>query len=185
MLKIELPGGEFWDNEKNVFITTKKQSLRLEHSLISLTRWEQHYHRRYLSEKNGPKSSEEIAYYFYCMSLDSNVDLFTFQNLPMNVVKEILDYIHDPMTATEITKHNQQKKTNARPEELSSELIYCYMFELGIPKECEKWHLNNLLTLIQVMSIKNAPPEKMNKKAAMRNIQAINAANRARFHTRG
>lgn len=185
MLKIELQGGEFWDNDRNIFVTTKPRTLRLEHSLISLTKWEQHYKRRYLSEKNGPKTSEEIAYYFYCMSLDSNVDLWVFQNLPMGVVKEILDYVHDPMTASEVHDSGPTKRRPGRQEELSSELIYCYMFELGIPKECEKWHLNNLLMLIRIMSVKNAAPEKMSKDQAIKNYAALNKANRARLHTKG
>lgn len=185
MLKIELPGGEFWDEKNNVFITTKPRTLRLEHSLISLTRWEQHYKRRYLSKVSGPKTVKEMCYYFYCMSLDQNVEPWVFENMPMETYQKIVDYINDTMTASEVHDSAPQKKKTIKQEELSSELIYCYMFQLGIPIECEKWHLNNLLMLIRIMSEKNEPPKKMSQKEIMKDYAAINKANKARFHTKG
>lgn len=184
MLKIELPAGEFWDNQYNIFRTRKPRTLRLEHSLISLTRWEQHYKRRYLSKYSGPQNPEEMAYYFYCMTIDGDVEPWMFLNLPPDTNKRIYDYINDEMTASEV-HDSGPKKGPKNKEELSSELIYCYMFELGIPKECEKWHLNNLLTLIRIMSVKNNGGETIPKSQQWKNYAAINKANRALFHTKG
>lgn len=185
MLPIEIPGGEFWDSERNVFVTTKPVKLRLEHSLISLTRWEEKYKRPYLSKTQGPRTVEETLYYFYCMSLDQNVPLYIFQRLTSEQYQEILDYINDSHTATTI-KPRPPKKGAAKPPIMTSEVIYAYMAEFNLPfSVCEKWHLNHLLMLIQVCSEQNAPTEKVPKGQVWKDYAKINAANRAKFHTKG
>lgn len=184
MLEIDIPGGEYWDNDKNVFVTTKPYHLRLEHSLISLTKWEAKYKRPYLSSTRGPKTIEEMLYYFYCMSLDKNIPYFVFQKLNQEQYKEILDYIQDPMTATTIKPRH--KKGGGRAPIMTSEVIYSYMAQFNLPFDvCEKWHLNHLLMLIQVCSENNTPSEKVPAGQVWKDYAAMNAANRARFHTKG
>lgn len=186
MLEITIPGGEFWDNRKEEFITTKETTLHLEHSLISLTKWEQKYKRRFLSD--GPKNVEENLFYIKCMSLDRNVSDLVIRNISQESFEKIIEYIKDPMTATTLPPDPPSKKNKMRKEEpLSSELIYYYMTALNIPFSCEKWHLNNLLTLIKIANIKNAPEDqkKRSSQEIMKDYSALNKARRAALHSKG
>lgn len=184
MLRIKIPGGEYFDNAKGEFYKVKDYDLRLEHSLISLTRWEQKYKRPYLSDKTGPKTLDETLYYFYCMSLDQSIPPYIFQKLSNEDYNRIIEYINDPMTATTIKERPSKKKQ--KPVILTSEVIYSYMAEFNLPFEvCEKWHLNNLLTLIKVCSENNTPPEKMSKAQTSKYYSELNKLNKARFHTKG
>lgn len=182
MLEIKVDGGEFWDSINEEFINREPVTLHLEHSLISLTRWEQHYKRPFLNEKTGPKTLEETIYYIKCMCLDKKVSDETFNNISTENYQKILDYIHDPMTASTITDRSKNKPQ--KKEILTSELIYYYMTALNIPFECEKWHLNNLLMLIQIASAKNNP-EKMSKADVLRRNAAASKAWRAAHHSKG
>ena len=182
MLKITISGGEFWDSSKEEFFTIQPTTLHLEHSLISLTRWEQHYKRPFLNEKTGPQTLEETIYYIKCMCMDEDVPDYVFDNMTQENYQEVIDYIHDPMTATTITDNRKQKQ--GKKEILTSELIYYYMTTFNIPFECEKWHLNNLITLIQIASAKNNP-EKMSKADTLRRNAAASKAWRAAHHSKG
>lgn len=179
VLDLFIPGKEFWNSVRQEFIYTKDITLHLKHSLVSLTRWEQHYKRRFLDE--GPKNKAEYRYYIQCMTLNKDVDPFIYDQLQEEDYKIVNNYIQDSMTATKLPKQNNSSGKNER---LSSELIYYYMSALNIPFDCDKWFLNNLLTLIGIASIKNAPQDKKSK-PSMKNIAAINAARRARLNTKG
>ena len=174
VLDLYVPGKEFWNSELQEFIYTKDITLHLKHSLISLTRWEQHYKRRFLD--NGPKNEEEYRFYIQCMTLNKDVDPLVYTVLQEDDIKKVTDYLHDSMTATTLPKQNNNR-TNS--EKLSSELIYYYMSALNIPFECEKWFLNNLITLISIASIKNNPQEKKTK-PSWSSIRALNAARNAK-----
>lgn len=181
MLEIRIDGKEFWNQEKEEFVNTKGITLRLEHSLISISKWEAKYKRPFLSD--GPKTLQETYDYIAFMSLDRNVSMTELEGITEEDYKKILDYIHDPMTATKIS-NNAKNKLNSN-HVLTSEEIYYDMTALNIPFECEKWHLNRLLTLIQIASIKNEPPKKMSKGEIYRQNAELNRARRAKYHSKG
>ena len=174
VLDLYIPRKEFWNSELQEFIYTKDITLHLKHSLVSLTRWEQHYKRRFLDD--GPKNEEEYRFYIQCMTLNKDVDPLVYTALQEDDIKKVTDYLHDSMTATTLPKQNNNRSNS---EKLSSELIYYYMSALNIPFECEKWFLNNLIILISIASIKNNPQEKKSK-PSWSSIRALNAARNAK-----
>lgn len=180
MLEIIIPDRELWDEVNNEFITEKGTTLRLEHSLVSLSKWESKWCKPWLSKE--PKTIEESLDYIKCMTLTQNVDPKMYEMLTPKLMDEINKYMESPMTATFISK---EKKTGGVHEQTTSELIYYWMISLNIPFECQKWHLNRLLTLINVCSIKNSPPKKMSKKDLMSRNAALNAARKKQLNTKG
>ena len=182
MLEIKIKGREFWDPVKEEFFNTKDTTLHLEHSLISISKWEAKYKKPFLAQ-DPPKTETETKDYFCCMSLDKIADTSVFECITEADYKKILDYIRDPMTATTINNRESGGKSNRHV--LTSEEIYYYMTALNIPFSCEKWHLNRLLTLIEVANVKNAPPKKMSKNAIYQQNAQLNAARRAKLHSKG
>lgn len=187
MLKITVPGNELFDPEKNLFYVTKETNLSLEHSLVSLSKWESKWKIPFLSSGSSPAAKktltpEQLLDYIKCMTLTQNVDPNVYQALTRENINDILAYIEDPMTATTITQKDQRR---GKQRVVTSELIYYWMTALNIPFECQKWHLNRLLMLIQVASIEQEPPKKMDPKSVMRQNHSLNAARRAKHHTRG
>ena len=180
MLQIVIPGQELWDEQKQEFINTKEQVLQLEHSLISLSKWEAKWCKVFLSRQE--KTQEEIIDYIKCMTITPNVGPEVYNHLTRENIKEIEDYIAAPMTATYFSSDNAGKSSR---EQVTSELIYYWMIALNIPFECQKWHLNRLLTLIKVCNIKNQPPKKMSKREIMSRNAALNAARRQQLNTKG
>ena len=180
MLQIVIPGQELWDEQKQEFINTKEQVLQLEHSLISLSKWEAKWCKVFLSKQE--KTQEETIDYIKCMTITPNVDPEVYNHLTRENIKEIEDYIAAPMTATYFSLDNAGKSSR---EQVTSELIYYWMIALNIPFECQKWHLNRLLTLIKVCNIKNQPPKKMSKREIMSRNAALNAARRQQLNTKG
>lgn len=179
MLEIKIPASEVYNNEKEEFFSTKEQTLCLEHSLVSISKWESIWCKPFLSQKK--KTEDEILSYIKCMTITKNVEDSLYQLIPSNVFSEIQKYIDAPMTAT--TFSNEHPKSSR--EIVTSELIYYWMVAYNIPFECQKWHLNRLLTLIHVCSIKNSPPKKMSKSAILNRNKSLNAARRAAAHTKG
>lgn len=188
MFEITIPAklSEEWDESKEEFvykIIGKKQILQLEHSLLSISKWESKWHKPFLYNlEKGTLSYEETIYYIECMTLTKNIDPDIYNFLTKENIDQICAYISDPMTATTIPKSNT--KTNNR-EILTSELIYYYMLENNIPIECEKWHLNRLITLIHVFNFKNQPAKKMSKGEIMRRNTELNAERRKQLNTKG
>lgn len=182
MLRIVVPACEFYDESTEEFIEVKEQTLLMEHSLISISKWEAKWKKPYLSKDN--KTTAEIYDYFRCMTVNPNqVDPRVYQMLTKQNMDDIANYIEDPMTATTIT---QYESSHGKREIITSEVIYYYMIAQNIPVEFEKWHINRLLTLIRVCSIKNDPkPKKMSKAAIAKQNRALNAARRKRLGTRG
>lgn len=179
-LQIFIPEKEFYDSEANEFIRVKETILNLEHSLISVSKWESKWHKPYLSKEE--KSKDEVLDYIKCMTLNPQADPIIYKCLGNNEINKIIDYIKDPTTATVINK--TEKKISK--EIITNEIFYYWMTELGIPFDpCQKWHLNRLLTLIEVCAIKKQPPKKMSKKDIMRRNTALNAQRRAKHHTKG
>ena len=180
MLQIDIPTGEFWDEQKHEFVYTPKQTLHLEHSLASLSKWESKWNKAFLSKRE--KTSEEILDYIQCMTLTPNVNPEVYTRLSRDNVDRIRDYISAPMTATVLPP--DKNGGNSR-ETVTSELIYWWMIALNIPFECQEWHLNRLLTLIRVCNVKNAPPRKTSKRELASRYAAQNAARRRQLGTRG
>ena len=180
MLQITITGGELYDESKNEFITIKEQTLQLEHSLVSLSKWESKWQKAFLSK--GERTFEETIDYIRCMTLNKNVDPIAYQFLTNENIEAVNAYISNPMTATYFS--DDTKKGGSR-EIVTAELIYYWMISLNIPFECQKWHLNRLLTLIRVCNVKNTPPKKRSKKEIMSRNAALNAARRKQLHTRG
>lgn len=180
MLTITIPESEQYDPVRNEFFTIKKQNLVLEHSLLSISKWESKWHKPYLSKDN--KTEEELLDYIRCMTISQGVDPKVYYILTPKDLKEIFDYIGDPMTATTIAKH----KSSVSREIITSEIIYYWMVTLNIPFDpCQKWHLNRLLTFIEVVSIKNQPAKKMSKRELAQRNSSLNAARRSKYGTRG
>lgn len=179
MLQITIPATEQWDEINQEFLSSKETTLRLEHSLVSLSKWESKWCKPFLDKKD--KTYEETIDYVKCMTLTPNVDPIIYYTLTEENIKQINEYISAPMTATYI---NDNKRGGSR-EIVTSELIYYWMITLNIPFECEKWHLNRLLTLVKVCNIKNQPPKKMSKKSIMSRNAALNAARRKQLNTKG
>lgn len=180
MLWITVPARELWDEKRERFISTKEQTLQLEHSLVSLSKWESKWNKPFLGK--GEKTTEETIDYIRCMTLTQNVKPEVYLCLTDENIKDVTDYISAPMTATTFSDDKTTKKSR---EIITAELIYCWMIALNIPFDCRKWHLNRLLTLVRVCEIKSQPHKKPSKKDTMRRYAEINAANRKRFNSKG
>ena len=178
-LTIQL-SAEGWDEKKEEFVEAKTQVLQLEHSLISLSKWESKWCKPFLSNAN--KSDEEILDYIKLMTLTPNVDPEVYSYLSVENFKEIDAYINAPMTATTFTEDKSGRRNR---EVITAELIYYWMIALQIPFECQKWHLNRLLTLVRVCNIKNTPPKKYSKRETASSYAAMNAARRRQMNTKG
>lgn len=181
MLTITIPPDELYDERTNKFIEIKETTLQLEHSLVSISKWESKWHKIFLDEK-VEKTEEEIIDYFKCMTLTQNVNPYVYYALKKDTIEKINNYIKNPMTATKFNEENLKKMSMGKPrndEKMSSELIYYWMVSAQIPFECQKWHLNRLLTLIRICGIKNQPPKKMSKSDLANKYRNVNAARRA------
>lgn len=182
MLQITVKPTCLWDESNQCFIEIKtEQTLQLEHSLISLSKWESKWHRSFISSTQEMSYEEEIDY-VKCMTLTPNVDPNIYYALSNENRRQIQQYINAPMTATYLPEEKNGKKSR---EKVTSELIYYWMIAFNIPFECQKWHLNRLMTLIRVCGVKNQPEKKRSKRDIMTSNAALNAANRARFNSKG
>ena len=179
MLTIVIPGLEYFNEETEEFTYYDDVKVQLEHSLVSVSKWESKWCKPFLNGKD--KTMEEIIDYVKCMAVDDSIDFAVFDRLTERNLIEINDYIGRPMTAT--TFSNEQKSGGR--EIITSEIIYYWMVAFNIPFECQKWHLNRLLTLIKVCSIKNKAPKKMNKRDIMSRNAALNAARRKQMNSSG
>ena len=181
MLTLTIPGEEFWDEDKEEFVYKKGQTIQLEHSLVSLSKWEAKWHKPFLTKDN--KSKEEIEDYVRCMTITQNVKPELYKRLSEEQYRQINQYIADSMTATWFGKERGRGRMSR--EQVTAELIYYWMVTFNIPFECQKWHLNRLLTLIKVCNIKQQPDKKMSKKEILSENAALNAARRARYKSKG
>lgn len=184
MLNIHIDEQELFDESTETFIKLKGTNIQLEHSLISLSRWEEKWHIPFLG--NEDKTEEQVKDYIRCMTTTKNVDPRIYDHIPASTLKEIFDYIENPMTATWFNDSDDRKKAMPkRKETITSEIIYYWIITLGIPVQFERWHLNRLLTLIRVINIKNSQPKNMSKKEILAHNRKLNAARRAKYKTKG
>lgn len=181
MLSVTVPGYEWYDEKTNTFGSTKDTTLLLEHSLISIHRWEQKWNKPFLSKED--KTAEQCIDYVRCMTLTPHVDPAVYNGITLDIFDRINKYIEAPMTATWFGESDNVRPPNR--EVVTAEVIYYWMISLNIPWECRKWHLNTLLTLIKVCNAKNAPKKKQNRREMLEQRAALNKARRARLNSRG
>lgn len=181
MLKIHIKETELYDEKTESFISVKPVVLTLEHSLVSISKWEAKWKKAFLSKKD--KSNKEFVSYVRCMTISQNIDPNAYLVLSQENVNSIIEYIEDPMTSLIFNKDNRNKR--GINEVVTSELIYYWMTVFNIPIECQKWHLNRLLALIKVCNIKNSKPKKMSKREILSRNAELNAQRRAMLNTKG
>ena len=182
MLQITIPGRQMYDEKNNEFIYEKELKLQLEHSLVSISKWESKWHKPFLGKEQ--LTHEETVDYIKCMTITQNVDPEIYNRLSSENIAAVENYIEAPMTATWFPKEGNGKGKNSG-EAITNELIYYWMISLNIPLECQKWHLNRLFTLIKVCNAKNKPSKKMSKQEALNQQRALNAARRKQFSSKG
>jgi hypothetical protein len=180
MLQITIPGCEYYDEETSSFITTKDQTLQIEHSLVSLSKWESKWEKPFLASELH--TVEESIDYIRCMTITQNVASLNYRAISQEILDEVNEYISKPMSATWFSK---SKGGRGSREIVTAELIYYWMIALNIPFECQKWHLNRLMTLIEVCNIKNGPQKKMSKRDTMSRNRTLNAIRRQQMQTKG
>lgn len=178
-----------WNAETERFESLDRDwTIQLEHSLISISKWEAKHKKPYLSA-DVSKSTDEIVDYIRCMTITPNVDPNAYLFLSKENIKDIETYINDPMSATWFNEDNARKKFGGRGgrqrEVMTSELIYYYMIANDIPWEAQKWHINRLLTLIRICGDKNADAPKMSKKDIIGRNASLNKARRMAMGSKG
>lgn len=182
MLKLVIPGREWYDEANEIFRISNGGVLTLEHSLLSVSKWESKWKTPFLEPK-PPKTKEQSIDYIRCMTIGPPPGDLDYYSITPGLIEKVNDYIATPQTATFITR-----KSKARPpvhEPITSELIYYWMIQNNIPFECQKWHLSRLLMLIDVCAFKSTPPTKMSKNDILKRNAALNKARCAHLNTRG
>lgn len=182
MLQIIVPETELFNEKDNTFFTTERVQLSLEHSLVSLSKWESKWKKPFIGNKET--TEEEIRDYVRCMTISQNIKPDVYMCLTPQNLKDVQNYIADSMTATWFNEKNT-KNGPKNGEAITSELIYYWMISYQIPFECQKWHLNRLLTLIRICGIKNQQPKKYSKKDLMSRNASLNAARKKKLGTSG
>jgi hypothetical protein len=180
MLTIIVPGTEMFDETTQEFVSKGDITLELEHSLVSLSKWESIYEKPFLGKNE--KTTEEIFNYIKVMTLTPNVPPETYQNLSESNIKEINNYIDAKMTATWF---NDPPGAPASRDVITSELVYYWMITFQIPFECQYWHLNRLFTLIRVCNVKQAKPRKMSRAEIAARNRELNAQRKQQLGTTG
>jgi len=182
MLTITVPELEMWNAEDEVFVSEQSFQLDLEHSLISLSKWESKFEKAFLDEK-VTKTQEEMLWYIRFMVISPGVTFEKLSRLSVENLKEINEYIDSKQTATTFREALTKK---SRTEKITAELIYYWMYANGIPTEWEGRHLNQLFALIRIFGVKQS---RSNKKQSRSEIAAWqreeNARRRAANNTRG
>jgi len=180
MLTITVPGDEFFDEDSQEFLTRNDTTLELEHSLVSLSKWESEFEKPFINSKD--KTPEEMFAYVKAMTLTPNVPEEVFRKLSNENIEAINHYIGAKMTATWFSDQPGAPRTR---EVITAELIYYWMTVFNIPFECETWHLNRLFTLIRICNIKQAKPKKMSRAEIAQRNRELNEQRRAQLGSKG
>ena len=181
MLSIHIKPRDLFNEKTNEFIPVKGGTLKLEHSLVSISKWESKWKIPFLSKK--PKTKEQIDDYIRCMSVNGDPDPNLIASISTKDKNRIIDYIEEKQTATWFT--NLDGKRNTQSDIITSERIYYWMIVYQIPHEYEKWHLSRLLTLIEICNRENTPPKNMTQAEIIARNKALNAERKAKLHSRG
>jgi hypothetical protein len=180
MLKIVVGGTESFDESTSEFVRQGGLPLELEHSLLSLSKWESRHEKPFLSQTE--KTQEEVISYVQCMITTPEFPPGVLSELSETNFEEINAYIDAKMTATWF---NEQPGAPKSRETITSELIYYWMITFQIPIECESWHLNRLFTLIRVCNLKSAKPKKMGRAEAAARQRTLNEQRKIQLGTKG
>lgn len=182
MLKLYIPGVEMFDEKTFEFHSTPGRTLHFEHSLVSLSKWESRWHKSFLSTER--KTNEEVWDYLYCMCLD-DISPQDVKSFPPEVIDQLNKYISASMTATSI---RDEGPNSQQRQIITAEIIYWWMITFGIPFTCEEWHLDRLMTLIRVASIKTAPQKKRTRQEQAAYLEwqrEENERRKALYNTKG
>ena len=180
MLQLTIDGDELFDERTNKFIRVNSQTIQLEHSLVSISKWESKWKKPFLNNKD--MTSEQFLDYVRCMTITQNVNPDIYNRLSQENVEQIQEYIDDPMTATWFSNKNKGQNRKI----ITNEVVYYWMVALQIPFDpCQKWHFNRLMTLIRVCDEMNSPKKKPKKNESLMSRRSLNAARRAQLHTNG
>lgn len=180
-MTITIPEMETFDEETGRFHKIKEQKLVLEHSLVSISKWESKWKKPFIHQEQMPIN--ELRDYVRCMTLTQNVNPEVYNFIPIDILNQIVAYMNEQQTATWFSDVQDRKSKTG--EMITSELIYYWMTAANIPKECEKWHFSRLMTLIRIAGEKNQPPKKMKKNDIYKQNHALNAMRRAKMKSRG
>ena len=183
MLEITIPARELYDQLKQEFIEQPEVKLVLEHSLVSLSKWESKWEIPFLSD--DPRTDEQTIDYIRMMDLSPDTPDHAFDRLTDEIIEQVSNYLNAKMTATWF---NEPKKSSRRKEVITAEIIYHWMIALSIPFECQHWHLSRLLTLIKVCNEKNTPEKdrkKMSRSELAARNRSLNAKRRAQLKSSG
>lgn len=180
MLQVTIPASEYFDEKTGEFSSIRETTLQLEHSLVSVSKWESKWCKPFLGTTE--KTAEECVDYVRCMTITQHVDPTVYQFLTQKNFQEINAYIEAPMTATTFSERENKRFSR---EVVTAEIIYYWMVALNIPFECQKWHLNKLIALVRVCNIKNTPQKKMSRREVTERNRALNEARRKKMHSNG
>jgi len=180
MLTIRVGATPSFDDDKQEFVENGGFYLQLEHSLVSLSKWESEHEKPFLGK--GEKSGDEVLDYVRCMVLTENPPEDFLQKLSKENLEAINAYIDRKMTATWFSEQPGAPKSR---EVITSELVYYWMTTYNIPFECQYWHLNRLFTLIRIATLKSGKPKKMSKTEVAKRNREINAQRKAQLGTKG
>lgn len=180
MFELFISGAEWWDERREMFFYTKDQTLRLEHSLVSVSKWESKWEKPFLEEV--VHSREESIDYVRCMCLTQNVDPLVFKGLTDDHLRAVDQYVNARMSATTFAA---MSSTKAPSQKITSELIYYWMILYHVPMEAQKWHLNRLLNLIRICEIKSEAPKKMSPKEIRERNERLNEERKKKWKTKG
>lgn len=181
MLTLTIPGIELGFNDAtSEFVYSEETVIELEHSLISVSKWESIWEKPFLSSSNH--TSEQIYSYIEAMTLTPDVPPEVYQRLTTQHFEQINAYIDAKMTATWFSEEGNNRRSR---EIVTAEIIYFWMVANKIPKDCENWHLNRLITLVKVISQKNSPPKKMSQAEIAKRNRMINEKRLAEMQTSG
>lgn len=180
MLQINIPAQEYYDERNEMFINVPAVTLKLEHSLVAISKWESKWNKAFLGKRE--KTREETLDYIRCMTLNEYVDPIVYSELTNADLYKVKEYLEAKMTASCLPERDKGESGDT----VTSELIYYWMVALQIPFECQYWHINRLLTLIQICNMKNNPDKrKMSREELLARNRALNAERRAKYHSRG
>lgn len=182
MLKLIVPSEEYYDEETNTFSQTKDYVLQLEHSLVSISKWESKWKKPYISK--AKKTYQERCDYVRCMTITQNIPPHVYRNLTEAALARVDLYMADPMSATTI--RSIKGKGGGGSSSITSETVYYWMIQYGIPFSCEKWNFNRLMALINICGRKvSNQGKKPNGKHLMQQMYDLNEKRKAQFHTKG
>lgn len=183
MLRLTLPSTDFWDPRKEEYVQIGGYEVDLEYSLFTIARWESKWKKPFITSLPKFTRKDEIEWY-KAMCMTEGIPDEAWMVMTPKIRQDIYDYVTDPMSATTIN-HRGPKTPGGPKTIMTAELVYYYMVTLGVPFECEHWHFNRLMKLVDVCFVKNSPPKKMGKQEAAQMYRELNARNRAKYNSRG